>query len=732
MAAQTLSDKNNAFRNNFFIKLKSNKKLLIISSILSLLGIPVFVIAKIIEFRENEARIQTIDMAYSYYPETSGYYYFLSILSMCILLVVVLVTAFNTFQYMYNKPMVDVIFSLPITVNQRFFSDLLAGMATFSVPFIISAVPSFIINAIGFSACKSWAEFQGEMSSTEFLLRAYVIILFTMIMLYATAVLILSICGSIFESILYTVIFNTIVPIVIAAVYAMIEMCVYGINCADYLADMLMYTTFIGGLAYIGMVTMDVPYTEKIDLIEFYMPLAKWLTVYIIVTFAILCAAYFLYRKRKAEDVAKPFVFRFAYYVIITAVCFCMMCGMFATILSYDGISTCIPWIIMTMIIFFIFDTIQNRGFKKFLVGIPKFIAMTGGSCLVIYSFIATNGFGTAYYVPSADSVKQVSIEYEDRLLVKNTNWDSDATLDEAEDIQLVADIHRNIVDRYKEYYKTHSIFRDDMLNDYNKRILITYTLKSGKKVSREYWAMSDKEALSLQKFANNEQNISNIMKQINTEVEHYQENKNYALLCDKFYNMTLNTKNLDYKKLAECYEKDLRNMDINYISETPKTLAYICSRFAVYDSFSETVSYLNSVGITFAEDDMMRYVTSNASFYSEQIQVFTDTADIIAEDGYISTINGFYSGDYKKGLDSRIKQYYINDAVMEQVINILIHAEPAYKTSDKDAVFILYQNSLYILPSEYRADVEYLEKHGKEVPQESEEYDMPDYYYAY
>ena len=242
---------------------------------------------------------------------------------------------------------------------------------------------------------------------------------------------------------------------------------------------------------------------------------------------------------------------------------------------------------------------------------------------------------------------------------------------------------------------------------------------------------MSDKEALSLQKFANNEQNISNIMKQINNSVQRYydypEQNKNIVLLYDKFQNTTLNTKNVDYKKLAECYEKDLRNMDINYISGTPKTLAYI-SVFAVYDSFSETISYLDSVGITFAEDDMMSCVTTGPSFYIEQIQVFTDTADIIAEDGYISTINGFYS----KGSDPRIKQYYINDAVMEQVINILIHAEPSYKTSDKDAVFILYQNSLYILPSEYRADVEYLEKHGKEVPQESDEYDMPDYYYAY
>ena len=89
-----------AFLNNFSVKLANNKKLFIISCVLSIFGMPMMVLGKVLEIYELEqSKINPEIYQYTGYE----YYSLISVAAMVILLAVVIITAFNIFHYLYVR-----------------------------------------------------------------------------------------------------------------------------------------------------------------------------------------------------------------------------------------------------------------------------------------------------------------------------------------------------------------------------------------------------------------------------------------------------------------------------------------------------------------------------------------------------------------------------------------------------------------------------------------------------
>ncbi|MGN0674825.1 MAG: hypothetical protein ACI4KG_03685, partial [Oscillospiraceae bacterium] len=321
-----------------------------------------------------------------------------------------------------------------------------------------------------------------------------------MLMLYTTAVLITVCCGSKFESIAYTILINVIIPSTILCVMFSMLDSLYGINAEVPGVKAIMYTSVAGGV----IATTD--WASQGDyMMGNSMNYGIWALIFFLITAALGTLAFFLYKKRRAEQVSKPFVFKLAYYIIITGAMFCIVsCFVMAE-------STVIPAIITTAIIYMIFEVVTNRGFKRFWLSIIKYAVTVAAAYAVIIIGIQTEGFGAVQRIPSASSVKSIELSYGgfygDFSNLNNYDYysfgNSDAPLliKDKTNIDTIVDAHHAIIDFYNEhktlssysnYYELNDVIDDSAyLTQSNSYLLIKYNLKNGGSFTRRYYGHS-------------------------------------------------------------------------------------------------------------------------------------------------------------------------------------------------------------------------------------------------
>ena len=89
----------------------------------------------------------------------------------------------------------------------------------------------------------------------------------------------------------------------------------YGISIDKTVLNALKYTSPIGGLFYIGL--------QKMHHLQFLILMAFYMAWYLCTSHCRnICVDIFSYKRRKAEDVSKPFVYNLLYYIIISLITF--------------------------------------------------------------------------------------------------------------------------------------------------------------------------------------------------------------------------------------------------------------------------------------------------------------------------------------------------------------------------------------------------------------------------
>lgn len=408
-----------------------------------------------------------------------------------------IICALSTMNYLYKKSLVDMHFSLPMTTSQRFVSDFLSGLFIYIVPYIISEIISFILLGLGHILCDGktfyrYNEYNSDHSSWEctafedaapILIKGIIGGLFLMIMFYVFTVLVASCCGSLFESITYTIFANGFVPGMIAAVIAAVTDNVNGLDAEFYMARYLTASSPIGGA--IGLVAAMESGAASNASVPLTMTYSKWLISLIVMTVIYGIGAFLIYRKRRAEDTGKPIVFDAFYHVIMTM---CMVTVCFLIFMEYNSEEILLPMIITTGIIYLVLNVIKNRGFSHIGKGILGYVVTIGLSIGSFFLMTATGGFGAENYVPEASQVSTAYISYSGYYnemsyhsfggLTAYNNYYCPSVKDR-DNIAIVTSTHQSIVDEMKNadnvsYYK-YGNFR------------VLYKMKSGKYVLREY-----------------------------------------------------------------------------------------------------------------------------------------------------------------------------------------------------------------------------------------------------
>lgn len=489
-----------------------DKKLFIIVAILHLIAAPAVILAMIISVYTGQKEIDAYAVIGTL---TTGLAGFLGIFP-----------AVDSFSCLHNKSVVDMRLSLPLNAKQRFFSNYFSGLFTYVAPFLGAQVVSLLLTGYGLIFMEGRTFYHeyfenGRLVRQPFvcdyfsyaapmLLKLILCGLLAMMMLYTVTVLITVCCGSKFESIAYTILVNVLLPLTVICVTFSIFDNLYGISPEIPMLKIISFTSVAGAI----VVALDWSMAGEMfygaeDLFDY----GVWAAVYFLIIAALCGLAFFLYRKRRAEQVSKPFVFKLAYYITITCAMFCMV-----ALLLNEADFGLFPAVIITAIVYMIFEVVTNRGFKRFWLSIIKYSATFLAAFGIIWLGDKTDGFGAVSRVPLPVTVTSAEVSgyavtgaYG---MFDYTGWyagiyDSEIRADEffadiykplvftdKENIETIIDAHNALIDFYNKYKIDESFSlggKDQNLMDNASKqggMSIRYHLAGGGTLERDYYCL--------------------------------------------------------------------------------------------------------------------------------------------------------------------------------------------------------------------------------------------------
>lgn len=675
--------------------------------------------------------------------------------------------AIDSFSCLHNKNVVDMRLSLPLNASQRFFSNYLAGLSVYILPFLAAQVVSVLAMSYGcvFMDGKTFERYAGTNRDTgETIYAEYVCRYFgqfmpvllklilcgvlVMLMLYTLSVLVTVCCGNIFESIGSNLLINAVIPFTILFVFESMFMNLYGLgkNGEFITIKAIMLTSPAGGIAAAAVWALGKALVN--DGFEF--KWAVWLPLYVLFTAVMFAGAFFLYKKRRAQQTGKPFVFKFIYYVISTALMF-FMTAMF----EVDGQSI-VTTVTATFLVYLILECITRRGFKRIWVGIIRYACTIAASVLLIHTAQTTEGFGMVERVPNVSSVKSVEINYNGFYNTLPLCYEFDdslyyidrkpltLTFTEKENIEIILAAHQKRVDN-----RDWGLLYDALEGS----LTIKYNLTGGRKLTRTYEAFTADELEILSRLDLTDEyktqvadmyrnGIKNFPQEYENELELFDVSDPYAWsnvtytsvrndsaimhnLYSSLYGEDYARKNVSveqlvrkgfYEQLAEAYAADIMNIsEENYYNSAAKesySLDLITSRSLPYrlripGSFKNTIELMEYFGFEFDKkedipDDKLTEYLQDISDKSGDVRIysakewrscFNVPADVRLHGDY--SINHLKTCGYIKDID-------------EDVIKLFKAAEPM-NILPENGYIIYVSGETGVIPSELNGIAERL-----------------------
>lgn len=741
--------------------ISQNRKFAIVTCILQLLGIPMIILTGMLDIY-----IQNINR---FNEDHSNYFTcvpYVSIGSFCLCIAVLLgmFCSIRAFEEEWNKSRVDMLCSLPLSGKQRFFSDYLGGLVMYMLPYLAAVllgwIVVFIMSPLLLSVNPELNESVSQLYLYYLLFSAGLAVL--MWLYYTIAALTASCCGTLFENIYTNLLMNLLIPGTFAAALAVIMENIDGMD-FEHTWDFIGFTSPIGGLIYLFYIISEKAISaelydsyyysahivggsfEKDTLIPAYL---RWFIFLIILTAAVLLLAWKLYERRKAEQVSKPFIFIWIYYVILTAVTLCILC------LAEAGEGAFIPVILFSSIIYFIMEVIRKRGFRKFWMSIITYLATVAVASAGYMTTVQTGCFGRTKYIPALSAVTSVEIEFysiqnDKTCLLSYQDKDKIAEIQDFHKDYLQNHASRDeairtsCADYYYELeyvnesdnpYGTYSYYdlRNRPSSSYYPRISstdfeITYHTIAGTSIHRSYDIYPD-EYLHLMQICIGsdvyaeatgnylEKNLINQYQQYNDKTHKFyipdlvQLNLNASGDHSSLKKLAIQNAEENLKLLAKTYQQDMQSLTFDSFCKD-NILCYV-QYLPVYESCTETITLLKEWG--FQNSDMSTTITSSISTY--------DNTDIMAIQIYAPENYRSTSLEYPTFLNSYV--YFKQNTAYETLIStnnlqyfpelreVLNHARRNYYSSE-NCYLLVINLSYYIIPEADSGLVEALIEKG-------------------
>lgn len=715
MTAATSTLKKSFFKTHFKNTILENKKFLFIISVLHLIGYPV--IAFTIRY-------------YSEHPDnTDESYAIASCIALAIAILSGAIIAISIFNYLYKKSTVDMNLSLPLTTRQRFLSEYLAGLTIYIVPAIIGGLIGTVILLTGKHELMEFLKYTIYIGS---------VVIIGMILYYSLTVLILSCCGSLFETILSTLLINAMIPASIYLLsYTIISNDSFGLSSNSLFLNQIFISSPIGNAAFIIYFFDNVNMYGNVNTNLY----VHWLIPTLIFTVLIVLLSYFLYKKRKAEQVSKPYVYKFIYYAILFFVTFCIISIFKVSTGSSDYTAqtdstpidaSFFPAVMCSSIVFFIMEIISNRGFKKFWLSILKF----AGTITCIYAVLllchATNGFGVNKYVPLESAVDNVIIDFDNtstyNLPIRNKHTIHD-----------VVSLHEKVIkEKYEDKNTSHKEIPESELDQrikngalatYNrKNISITYYLKNGSILTREYNVSDEQMEQLYASMMTGRDYAEYCYHKLSYSFAFRVENDKNARNIEIYnkINQKISTTKLtvdEFSKLIKAYKNDIENMSADSFY-TDKIIGTIDLEYPIRESFINTLNFLEEYCNISIDDFEVTSLGDNNSvaIFKDVVQIVKGNYDEYCYDDYYNSYAQSSKPSYTilskyislcNNSPTSVAEYN-RDSIVNEIVNKkdfidLLNNASVYYDNDEIGGIIVVNNQILYLSPEYKERVEKL-----------------------
>ena len=684
-----------------FIKqnIKENKRFMNLLLILQFLGIPtILILSTIDEITRNRISYLFDDNIDILLSISAALFAVASLLG--------IITAIKSFSYLHKKTHADSMLALPLSSNQRFVGSYLSGLLIYTIPYIAAILLSEIVIMFYEYACGT--SFILGIQGVNFLIYAGIGLL-SMIMLYTTTVFTCSCCGSRVESVIYSFLLNIAIPLFIYTFNVAVYSDKIGLVPVCEAFVPLSFSASLGGVCKIILLVYDQDMSPVISgpvLLDIFL----WSIKYIVIIAVLIAFSVFLYKKRKAEDISKPFVYPFIYYFfIITAVISILMFSIFN---KFEVVG-----IILSFIMYITLDLIKTRGLNSIKKHTASFICYAlslAAAFTIIKISIATDGFGKKNFIPDENNINSIIISsnsiniYSDQM--------TDVVLTDKKSINQIIKMHQATLEFYKSsdtdyktgysyYYHTFfnkispSYFAQDigMVQHPSESCLVEfkYITDSGKKIFRSYmvpYAEWTDTLLCLAEDDNVKKAAADSFDNSLMVYNSFNDSRYYSNIYAKTkfnyqqYNTGINyTDTEKIRELSESYRKDIMSVTREDIMDL-KTHCIIFDNY-IPECFKNTIDVLDKYNIHFeshVQNEFYNYdepvIISNSDYIKKTYQ---NRSDIITSSCGTPGCYALTSYDH-------------------DLFNSIIEAaEPNYYTYD-DCYIINLRGMNYIIPSEY------------------------------
>lgn len=685
--------KNDSFTKIFIRQnIHENKRLLKILFVLQFFGIPsVLITFGIYTVLENKKL--------DYYFSGSEIFCIIFIISFAVAFFLGIYSAIKSFRYLHNKTQADKTLALPLSTSQRFAGSYLSGLIVYLIPYLAAVVLGLILVPV---IC--------HLSNTSYLTGEYegwfiicaAACLFTMIMLYTTTVFTCSCCGSIFESIVYTVLLNAGIPLFIYILNTIAYRKVPGVLPEYEISVPMSLSGTIGGpYKLLDMYIFNYISNEVSGPVIY--SFLIWMIEYIIVIGILIAISFFLYKRRKAEDISKPFVYSFIYYIfIITAV------------ISIEGF--CISneleaiGIVISIIMYITLDMIKTRGFKNFKkhgVSFLCYILSVAAAFAVVKLSDSTEGFGKMNFIPDEKNIKSVCISDCGSESGIYTETMYKVTLTDKESIKQIVKMHQATLAYYNEhpfpynndnYYGRYYPCEDDLFYSpaHTATVELTYTTNIGSKIHRRYNVPNTQWYETLLILAENDSmkkcTADEFEKSVTDDIHLMQKPSSiYIRTRSKYHDSDMESlisydQTDELHEIQQCYRKDIMSVTKQDLLDM-KTYCIINGHY-IPECFKNTVTALKKYSVYFE--------------YNNGIRVYNLTSDISICRSSAIKKSYLNSGDintvsrYQQPQCYSVKSY--DYRVLDELVKVI---EPNYYTYE-ECYIISIDHQAYIVPPEY------------------------------
>lgn len=386
-------------------------------------------------------------------------------LSIPALIIIAAIMPAATRRHLNRRNYVDTFGALPLTYKQRYWGDLLSEIAAYVTPIIPAGIYTCIMVMV-FVKRYSYEEFEG--------LPAIVFSLFLAVLICAVGAIALSgfmaqCCGKAGSGVLFTFVAGFAAPLLTIVFVNIIE------NNALGISNLSMAFPACSAIPPFGVLISIYP--NLLDGKFLIDPLAVNSPAGLIAALAIIAAliigGYYIGKKRKAELVGEGVLFK-PFSVVISATAALTISGILFGLIFESDFKYAVIIFVVSFIIFMVFELITKRRRIKVLKSVIIYVC--AAAVMIGYNLlmINTKSFGLGDYIPSVNSVREITVNFDYR-----TNGDhyidEELKFDDKKAMQIVIDQHKKLLNS-----------KDKLNNGYD--LEISYKLKNGATVTRSYF----------------------------------------------------------------------------------------------------------------------------------------------------------------------------------------------------------------------------------------------------